>query len=216
MNNRTKKLTTLAMFIALAFAAVALGRIPVVLFLKYDPKDVIIVISGFVYGPLSAFAVSVIVSFIEMITISQEGIIGFMMNVLSSTAFAVTASLIYKNKRTIKGAIFGLLSGVAVMCTVMLLWNYIMVPIYNTSIPRETVAKMLLPTFLPFNLIKGGLNMAVTLFLYKPVVKVMKRAKLIDAHGSAADSRDKLFVIVLASVILVAAVVSILFIKGIL
>lgn len=52
-NSKTKKLTTLAMFVALAFAAVALGRIPLVLFLKYDPKDVIIAISGFVYGPLS-------------------------------------------------------------------------------------------------------------------------------------------------------------------
>lgn len=50
MNERTKKLTTLAMLCALSYIAVAVFRIPVVLFLKYDPKDVIIAIGGFIYG----------------------------------------------------------------------------------------------------------------------------------------------------------------------
>lgn len=57
MDERTKKLTTLAMLCALAYIAVAVFRIPVVLFLKYDPKDVIIAIGGFIYGPLPAFVV---------------------------------------------------------------------------------------------------------------------------------------------------------------
>ena len=60
MNERTKKLTTLAMLCALAYVAVAVFRIPVVLFLKYDPKDVIIAIGGFIYGPLPAFVISLV------------------------------------------------------------------------------------------------------------------------------------------------------------
>ena len=42
MNTRTKMLTSTAMLCAIAYIAVAACRIPVVLFLKYDPKDVII------------------------------------------------------------------------------------------------------------------------------------------------------------------------------
>ena len=35
--------------------------------------------------------------------------------------------------------------------------------------PREAVAELLIPAFLPFNLLKGGLNAAITMLIYKPV-----------------------------------------------
>lgn len=41
MNGKTKKLTTIAMLCAITYVVMAVGRIPVVLFLKYDPSDVI-------------------------------------------------------------------------------------------------------------------------------------------------------------------------------
>ena len=42
------------------------------------------------------------------------------------------------------------------------------------------LAGMLLPAFLPFNLLKGGINSAVTLLLYKPVVMGLRRVGLLD------------------------------------
>ena len=48
MNNKTKKLTTFGMLCALAYVVAAVGRIPLVLFLKYDPKDIIIAIGGLI------------------------------------------------------------------------------------------------------------------------------------------------------------------------
>lgn len=59
--SKAKKLTTIGMLCALAYVAAAVGRIPVVLFLKYDPKDVIVVIGGLIFGSLTSFAVTVIV-----------------------------------------------------------------------------------------------------------------------------------------------------------
>ncbi len=50
--SKTRKLTTIGMLCALAYVAVVVGRIPLVLFLKYDPKDVVIVIGGLLFGPL--------------------------------------------------------------------------------------------------------------------------------------------------------------------
>ena len=76
MQTRTKKLTVLAMLSALAYIVMVIGRIPVVMFLKYDPKDVIITIGGFLYGPMAAFAMSTVVSFAEMVTVSNTGLIG--------------------------------------------------------------------------------------------------------------------------------------------
>ena len=60
--SKSKKLTTIGMLCALAYAAVAFGRIPLILFLKYDPKDVIITIGGLIFGPLTSLAITVIVS----------------------------------------------------------------------------------------------------------------------------------------------------------
>ena len=43
MNNKVKRITMIGMFAAIAFAIVVIARIPVVLFLKYDPKDIVMV-----------------------------------------------------------------------------------------------------------------------------------------------------------------------------
>ena len=177
-NSHLKKVATLGMLCAASFIAVSLFRIPVVLFLKYEPKDIIIVIGGFIYGPMASFLISVIVSLIEMFTISDTGIIGCIMNILSSVAFCCTASLIYKKHRTFKGAIAGLITGTVLLTVVMILWNYLITPLYM-NIPREELVKLLVPAFLPFNLLKGGLNTIFTLVLYKPLVKALRGAKLI-------------------------------------
>ena len=46
---------------------------------------------------------------------------------------------------------------------------------------REAVAQLLLPAFLPFNVIKGGLNAGIALLLYKPVVTALRRSLLAEA-----------------------------------
>ena len=119
----TKKLVTMGMLAAIAYVVMLVGRIPVVLFLKYDPKDVIITIGGFLFGPMSAFIISLVVSVVEFFTASDTGIIGLIMNVLSTCAFSCVAAFIYKKKHTIKGALIGLITGCVTMTAVMLLWN---------------------------------------------------------------------------------------------
>ncbi len=179
IDKKTKRLTMIGMLSAIAFAVMVIGRVPIVLFLKYDPKDVVIVIGGFIFGPLSAFFISLIVSIIEMVTVSDTGFIGCIMNILSTCAFACTAAVIYKKDHTLKGAVIGLICGVLLMTGIMLLWNYLITPIY-LGYPREAVAELLIPAFLPFNLLKGGINAALTLLLYKHVVNTLRKAKLID------------------------------------
>lgn len=175
-----KTITVTAMLCAIAFAAKLISNmIPIMVagFLEFDLKDVVIAIAGFVCGPLSAAAISVIVSLIEMVTISGTGPIGFVMNALSSCSFACVAAVIYKKKRTMRGAVLALASGTAVMTAVMLLWNYLVTPLYM-GVARAQVAAMLAGVFLPFNLVKGGMNAALTMLLYKPVVTALRRADL--------------------------------------
>ena len=210
-HEKMKKLTVLAMLSAIAYVAVALLRFPVVLFLSYEPKDVVIAIGGFLYGPLAALGISLVVSFIEMLTISSTGWIGFVMNFLSSAAFAGTAALLYRKKRTQGSAIAGLFGGALLMTVLMLLWNYLITPLYMHT-ARADVAAMLVPVFLPFNAVKGGMNLAATLLLYKPVVTALRRAKLIpESEHSAPPVAGKkrlgmtlVFLFVLATLVLCA------------
>lgn len=184
--NRTRKLVILAMLCAMAFVLVSVCRIPVVLFLKYEPKDVIITIGGFILGPVAAAAVSLVVSLLEMVTISDTGIIGAVMNFLSTCSFACVAAAVYKRKRTMQGAVVGLVSGAMLMIGIMLAWNYFITPLYM-GVSRSDVAALLLPAFLPFNTLKSCLNTALTLMLYKPLVAALRKATgLLDFQETSA------------------------------
>ncbi len=214
MKVNAKKLTIIAMFSAIAYIIMVFLRIPIVLFLKYEPKDIIIAIGGFLLGPLASLAISFVVSFVEMISVSDTGIIGFVMNLLSSCTFACTAAVIYRKKRTFKGAVFGLLIGSLLTVITMLLWNYFITPIYM-GYPREEVAKMLLPAFLPFNLIKTILNSGITILLYKPVVTALRKAKLLPESESENKKTNFIGVLLVALFLLITSVLMILVVKGV-
>lgn len=212
MNSRIKKLTMIAMLVAASLVVVSLFRIPIVLFLKYEPKDVIITIGGFLFGPLTSFTVAVIVAIIEMFTMSDTGVIGAIMNLLASCSFACTASYIYKRKHTAKGAVAGLFVASVIGIIVMLLWNYLITPLYM-GIPREGVVELLLPAILPFNLLKVTLNSSIILLVYKPVVTALRRLNFVDNEN--AQKTTKLEITILASILLITSLVIILVWKGI-
>ncbi len=213
----TKTMVVLSIISTLAYLAVVIFRIPVVEFLKYEPKDAIITIAAFIYGPLPAFLVAIVVSFLEMVTISTTGFIGLIMNILSSAGFACVAGIVYKKRKSKKNAIIGLILGVVVMTVIMLLWNYLLTPIYM-GVSREVVVSMLLPVFLPFNLIKGALNSVITMLLYKSVVGVLRKSKLLpreEVHKKdTIKSRVALYVI--CTIIFATAVLLILVYQGVL
>ena len=214
MNSKTKKLTTISMLCALAYAATVFGRFPLVLFLKYDPKDIIIAISGLIFGPLTSFSVALIVSLVEMFTISENGILGLLMNVISSCSFACTAAIIYNKKRKISGAIVGLFCGWGCMVLVMLLWNYLITPIYM-GYSREAVVELLIPAFLPFNLIKGGLNAAITMILYKPIITALRRSHLVEKNQMEMRAKFNIGLTLIALLIITTCTLLLLSLKGV-
>jgi riboflavin transporter FmnP len=180
----------MAMLAAMAYVAMLITRpLPAVAgFLSYDLKDVVVAVSGFVLGPIPALIITVVVSLIEMLTVSSTGPIGLLMNVLSTGAFVLPSAILYSRDRSMKSAVTGLILGVVLMSVVMLAWNYIITPLYM-AVPRSVVAGMLLPTFLPFNLVKGGLNAGITMLIYKPVSGALRKAGLTESSGGAAPAR---------------------------
>lgn len=211
--NSVKTLVLLAMLTAVSYVAVALIRVPVVLFLSYEPKDVIITIGAFLLGPMASIIVSFAVALLEMLSISQTGPIGALMNFLGSAAFACTAAFIYKKKRTLGGAVLGLAAGSALMIGAMLLWNYLITPLYMTGTSRADVAAMLVPVFLPFNALKAGLNSAFVLALYKPLVGALRKAGLVHA-SQTQPTGSKLGAYVLSAILLITCILLLLVYQG--
>lgn len=214
-----KMLATLGMLSAMAFVITFLCRLPIipsVPFLDLEFKSAIILIGGFIYGPLPALAVTVVVCFLEMLTFSSTGFIGFLMNVLATAAFVCPAAFIYKKKKSLSGAIIGLAVGTLLMTGMMLLWNYLVTPIYM-HIPRESIMPLLIPAFLPFNVIKGALNASGTLILYKFVVSALRKAKLLPQGSDESKKKTSTFIssIVLSAVIILTCVLVILAFNGV-
>lgn len=208
----TRTLVSMAMLTGIAYIVMLLSKtMPSVMFLDFDFKDVIICIGGFTFGPFTAAIISILVAFIEMITISTTGPIGFIMNALATCAFCCTASFLYKKMHTKKGAVIGLACGVVCLVVVMLLWNYLITPLYMTGFSRADVAALLPTLFLPFNLAKGGMNMAATLLLYPPVVGALRRAGLVpqsqSGQGKTRSAGFLLFSLALLATFVVFALV---------
>ena len=217
VKNKTHRLTLMAMFAALAYIVMLVGRFPIssVDFLKYDPKDVILVICGFILGPMPALLVTFVVSAIEMLTVSSTGIIGLIMNVLSSAGFACTAAFVYKKRHSLRGAAVGLVLGALVMTALMLMWNYFITP-YYMGMPREAVAAMLVPVFLPFNLIKSALNAAIAMLIYKPVSRALRQIGLTEPVGGQAPGKKSVVgAMLVAALVLVSCIFIVLIMRGI-
>lgn len=180
----TRRAVGIAMFSALAFVmSLATSWIKVSGFLSLDIKDAIITVGAFVYGPLSAIPMSIITVILEAVTVGSTGPIGAIMDFVSTCTFAVIASLIYKYKRDITGAIVGLGSAVVAYTAVMMPMNLLLTPIYQ-GVPYELVRDMILPLLLPFNFGKALLNSAVSMIVYKPISVAVSAAGLAKKKAS--------------------------------
>ena len=174
---KTARMTKMAMLVAVSIVLMAVIRIPFppAPFLEYDPADVPILIGAFAFGPVAGLILTVIVCLVQGVTVSAaSGPIGILMHFFATGSYVLTAGLIYKANKTKKGAILGLIAGVFVMTTTMVIWNIIFTPIFM-GISVKEVLPMLIPIIIPFNLLKSGINGVVTYLTYKSISGYLHR-----------------------------------------
>lgn len=84
--NQTKKIVIVGLLIALAYVSLYYIRIPIIpsaSFLRLDVKDVFITMIGLLFGPAYAFASAFCISLLQMLSVSEYGVIGLAMNIIS-------------------------------------------------------------------------------------------------------------------------------------
>lgn len=187
MKINVNKMVKLAVLAALSLVLMLLVRFPIIPsapFLEYEPADVPILISAFMYGPAEGLIVTIVVSLIQAMTVSaSSGWVGFVMHVISTGTFVLVAGFIYKKIHTLKGAVIALLAGSIAMTLVMIPSNlFFTVNFYG--VPRQAVEAMLPTAILPFNLIKSLANSILVALSYKPLSRFMR----IEASRTAREA----------------------------
>lgn len=148
-------------------------------FLEVNFSEVPALIAGFAYGPLSGFMVLVI-RFIVKAPMTSTMFIGEIADIIYSSSLVVTAALIYKYNRTFKGTLLAL--GVAFVAQVFVsgLANYTVIytlydnVFFGGHIPFTKNA--FIAVVIPFNIIKNSIVIAITLLVYKRLMRLINTA----------------------------------------
>lgn len=220
---KVKRLTIIALFCAMAFIVSVILPIKV-MFLTLDFKDTISTICGMFFGPVAGLFCAAVVPFIEFLY-SDTGVYGLIMNLISSVTFVGVSTLIYKYKKSLSGAIAGLLTAACATVAVMLVANLFITP-YYMGVTQDAVIELIPKLIFPFNLVKSILNAALSMLIYKPISKVLKKmgvaksfsgsnASTVPTGGASAPSKTRSLIVTLASaVIAIAALVVLFFVLG--
>lgn len=188
-NTMTKVAILSAICYILMFIAVPIpGIFPD--FLKIDISDLPAIFGGLSLGPVAGFAIVLIKNLFQAMTASTTAWIGEFANLLIGGSYVIIVSLIYRQKRNLKGLIMGFVLGTIAMILVGCLTNYYMLlPFYGKIMPMEAIINMGniinpnvtdLKTFViwmiaPFNLFKAVLISLITLPLYKKMEVLLKK-----------------------------------------
>ena len=171
--NRIRQLVTMAALAAVSIVLVFFIHFPIfpaVPFLEYDPADISILLGTFLFGPLSGFLMTVVVSVIQGLTVSaSSSVYGILMHIIATSAYVLCAGLIYRFHRTRKGAVVALLIGICAMALVMIPANLLITPLFTGEAVTDLLGFIVL-----FNVIKAGINGIVTFIIYKPLKRVLK------------------------------------------
>ena len=108
MNEKVRKLVTMAMLAALSIVLVYVIHFPIfpaASFLEYDPADIPILIGTFAYGPLAGVLLTVVVSVIQGMTVSSgSGLMGIAMHIFATSILVLVAGNIYRGEAHQEGS----------------------------------------------------------------------------------------------------------------
>ncbi|MDR1599481.1 MAG: ECF transporter S component [Oscillospiraceae bacterium] len=163
-----KEMATLGILSAIGIVLglwVMIPLIPSAPFLKYDPADVPIFMGSLMFGPLAGVMMTIVISVAHSLFEGVSGISGLIMHIAATGSAAFVIGTIYRFRRARTGSIVSVLCGALAMTALMIPLNLIVTPLF-TGWPVEAVVELLLPAIIPFNLLKAGINGALSLALY--------------------------------------------------
>lgn len=161
-------------------------------FYEIDFSEVPVLIGCFTMGPLAGVIIELVKIILNLcINGTVTAGVGELANFVIGCALVLPAAVIYKRKKTKKGAIIGLVTGTLFMTFAGCFINaYIMLPTYAKAfgMPIEALVEMgsavnasitdlftfVMFAVVPFNLLKGVLVSIIVLLIYKKISPILK------------------------------------------
>ena len=118
---------------------------------------------------------TVVTAVVQGLTVSAgSGLYGILMHMIATGVLVLVSGMIYNRKKTKATAVFGLsAAGMAAMAVVMVGANLLITPMFM-GVSKDVVWK-LMPFIIGFNVIKAGINGAVTFLLYKRIAMFLRK-----------------------------------------
>lgn len=172
----TRQLVVMALMCAIGvlLSFIELPLMPGVTWLKYDASMMPAMVCGFAFGPGAGLAVGVVGAIIHGILMAD--FTGAAMNTLVVFGFVLPAAFVYKRSRSYKFAVAGLALSCLGAVAASVAGNLLLTPAW-LGVPLQAVVDMLVPVLVPFNFLKGLLNSALTLIVYKSISNLITPRK---------------------------------------
>ena len=191
----TREIVTIGMLGAIA-VVLMLFEVPLPFappFYEIDFSEVPVLIGCFALGPIAGMLIELIKILLNLlINGTATAGVGELANFCIGCSFCIPAGIIYKRKKTKKGAMIGLISGTLIMTFLGCFINaYIMLPTYAKAfkIPIEGLIEMgtkvnasitdlftfVMFAVVPFNLLKGILVSIIVILIYKKISPIIKK-----------------------------------------
>lgn len=195
----TKNVVLMGMFGALA-GVLMIFEVPLPFiapsFYGLDLSEVPILVGTFALGPVAGAVMEVVKILVKLVLKpTSTGFVGEFANLMIGCSLIIPAGLIYRFRKTKKGAVTGMAVGTVVMAVVGVVLNaLVMVPFYSNFMPLDTIIKAgaaINPaisnvwTFAiicvgPFNIIKGVVVSLVTALVYKRISVIIHNAGRVE------------------------------------
>lgn len=165
-------------------------------FLEMDFSELVVIIAGFVMGPIEGMLVILIKVLLNLLSSGTKTMgVGELMNFCVSAFYLLPAVLFYRRHRSKKGAVISLIISTLFVSVMAVLVNaFVMFPMYASlyGMPLDALVEMgkavnpyvnsfltlMLWSVLPFNLLKYTIVSVVTFLVYKRLAGVLRNTVL--------------------------------------
>lgn len=192
--NSVHNLTVAAMLSAVAFVLMFLDfSLPMIIpsFVKMDFSDLPALLGAFALGPVYGIVISLVKNLLHLIIpgTSTAGV-GEVCNFLLGTIFAYVAGFIYQRRKSRRTALIGAAAGAVAMAVLSVPVNYFItypayvefyhlpleaiLGMYQAILPAaDSLIKCLIIFNMPFTLVKGLLDAAICMVIYKSLSPIL-------------------------------------------
>lgn len=179
-DNKTKRLLTVSMLIAISFILMFL-KFPLPFlppYLTMDFSDIPVLVATFAFGPVSGILVALFKNVLNFLIVSHEPI-GNTANFLASICLVIPTYYFYSIKKTKLFMGYGLVVGTILMTILMSLMNYfVLLPLYGQIMNLADIAhnlKLIVSAgIIPFNLIKGIVISVIYILIFDKLKSIIK------------------------------------------